>query len=211
MSLFCRHNRFMAECPICSKGTVLDPNRSGTRRPSAPRPRSGGKKRPSGPPPGAARLTAGPYVSAGPYEREDGERYEVRLERVPGGVRLGSWSGSALERRAPVLAAADVAGLVHELGERELLPEQDREKLTAALGESGGGPGGVGTSAGRSGELREELRVERLEEGLVRVGRWIYRPGPAEWELQEAAPMLPAARFAEALAGAVRHGVLDAT
>lgn len=211
MSLFCRHNRFTAECPICSKGTVLDPNRSGTRRPSAPRPRSGGKKRPSGPPPGAARLTAGPYVSAGPYEREDGERYEVRLERVPGGVRLGSWSGSALERRAPVLAAADVALLVRELGERELLPEQDREKLKAALAESGGEPGGVGASAGRSGELREELRVERLDEGLVRVGRWIYRPGPAEWELQEAAPMLPAARFAEALAGAVRHGVLDAT
>jgi hypothetical protein len=210
VSLFCRHNRFTAECPICSKGTVLDPNRSGARRPSAPRPRAG-KKRPSGPPPGAARLATGPYAKAGPYEREDGERYEVRLERVPGGVRLGSWSGAALERRAPVLAAADVAGLVREVAERELLPERDREALAAALAESGEEPGDVGASTGRSGDMREELRVERLDEGLVRVGRWLYRPGPGVWELQEAAPMLPAVRFAEALASAVRHGVLDAT
>ena len=35
----------------------------------------------------------------------------------------------------------------------------------------------------------------------MRVARWILRPG-ADWELQEAPPMLPAARFAEALAAA---------
>ena len=28
MPTFCRHNRFFADCPICSKGTVLDPDRS---------------------------------------------------------------------------------------------------------------------------------------------------------------------------------------
>jgi hypothetical protein len=211
LSLFCRHNRFTAECPICSKGTVLDPNRSGARRPSAPRPRSGGKKRP-GPPPGAARLTVGPYASAGPYERDDGERYEVRLERVPGGVRLGSWSGAALERRAPVLAAADVAALVREVDERELLSEPDRAALRAAVeGDGASEPGDFGASPGRAGDLQDELRVERLADGRVRVGRWLYRAGPAEWELQEAAPMLPAARFAEALASAVRRGVLGTT
>ena len=209
VSLFCRHNRFTAECPICSKGTVLDPNRS-VRRPSAPRPRAG-RKRPSGPPPGAARLTVGPYASAGPYEREDGERYEVRLERVPGGVRLGSWSGAALERRAPVLEAADVEGLVRQVDERELLSEADRAALAAALAEGGGEPGEFGASAGHSGDMRDELRFERLGDGRVRVARWLYRPGPGEWELQEAAPMLPAARFAQAIADAVRHGVLDTT
>ena len=211
VSLFCRHNRFMADCPICSKGTVLDPNRSVSRRSSAPRPRTAGRKRPAGPPPGAARVTVGPYASAGPYEREDGTSYEVRLERVPGGVRLGSWSGRELERRAPVLAAADVAALVHQVEERELLPEPDRAALAGALAASGAEPGGFGASEGRSGELRDELRVESVGVGQVRVGRWLYRPGPGEWELQEAAPMLPAARFAEALAGAVRRGVLDTT
>ena len=50
-----------------------------------------------------------------------------------------------------------------------------------------------------------ELRVEAVDDGL-RVARWILRPG-AGWELQDAPPMLPAARFAEALAAAVRGGV----
>jgi hypothetical protein len=39
----------------------------------------------------------------------------------------------------------------------------------------------------------------------VRVARWILRPG-AGWELQDAPPMLPAARFAEALSAARRAG-----
>ena len=39
----------------------------------------------------------------------------------------------------------------------------------------------------------------------MRIARWIFRPG-ADWELQEAPPMLPAARFAEALAAARRAG-----
>ena len=43
--------------------------------------------------------------------------------------------------------------------------------------------------------------------GRVRVGRWVLRPGSG-WQLQEAPPMLPAARFAEALAGAAREGLL---
>lgn len=216
MSLFCRHNRFTAECPICSKGTVLDPGRSG-RRPAArsSTPRARGGRRP-GPPPGAARVTVGPHATAGPYDREDGERYEVRLERVPGGVRLGSWSSAALERRAPVLRLDDLAGLVLDADERELLSERDRIALREALAaeqKPAGAPAAAtfGASPGRSGDLSDELRVERLDGERVRIARWLYRPGPGEWELQEAAPMLPAARFAEALASAVRDGVLAAT
>jgi hypothetical protein len=214
VSLFCRHNRFTADCPICSKGTVLDPDSSRRRRPASSRTATPGRrgKRPA-PPPGAARVTRGPYSSAGPYPREEGS-YEVRLEKVPGGVRLGSWADGALERRAPVLRIDDLMSLVLDADRRELLPESDRTRLLRALeAEPAGAPEDppFGASAGRSGELREELRVERHGDDLVRIARWIYRPGPAEWELQEAPPMLPAARFAEALQSAVRRGVLEAT
>ena len=43
--------------------------------------------------------------------------------------------------------------------------------------------------------------MEALEDDRVRIGRWLYRPGTGQWELQQAPPMLPAARYAEALAG----------
>jgi len=45
----------------------------------------------------------------------------------------------------------------------------------------------------------------------VRIARWVHRPGTGTWELQEAAPMLPAERFAEALESAVRRGVFATT
>ena len=60
---------------------------------------------------------------------------------------------------------------------------------------------GSGVSRGRTGDFWEELRVEPLEAGRVRVARWIERPGSG-WERQETPVMLPAARFAEAFAGA---------
>ena len=62
-------------------------------------------------------------------------------------------------------------------------------------------------SRGRTGDFKEELRVEPLEDGRVRVARWVLRPGPG-WELQEAPVMLPAERYAEAFAAAVRAGLL---
>jgi hypothetical protein len=195
--LFCRHNRFTADCPICSKGTVLEKH-----TPSAARPRKQAKaaaeKR-------GGQQFRGPYATAGPYER-DGELVEVRLEKVPGGVRLAEWAGGALQRRAPVLPAADLLGLVAQARERELLPQRDLDKLEAAgdVERSGEGPE-WGVSPGRTADLREELRIEAVEAGDVRVARWILRPG-AGWELQDAPPMLPAARFAEALASARRAG-----
>ena len=196
--LFCRHNRFTADCPICSKGTVLEQH-----VPSAARPRKAPK--PAAERPGKQQFR-GPYATAGPYERE-GARVEVRLEKVPGGVRLAEWTGGALQRRAPVLPAADLRGLVAQARERELLPQRDLDKLEAAGGaESSGDPGEWGASPGRAGDLQEELRVEATHDGEVRVARWILRPG-AGWELQDAPPMLPAARFADALAAARRAGV----
>jgi hypothetical protein len=201
--LFCRHNRFTADCPICSKGTLLDSDAArGSPRTSrsAPR-RSGGK-------PAAAQGAAfrGPYATAGPYER-DGERVEVRLEKVPGGVRLAEWAGGALRRRAPVLPAADLLALIVQARERELLAQRDLDALAdAAAAERSGEGGEWGASPGRTADLQEELRVESLGDGELRVARWILRPG-AGWELQDAPPMLPAARFADALSAARRAGI----
>jgi hypothetical protein len=212
-SLFCRHNRFTADCPICSKGTILDPNRS------AGRPRSSGSgstRRSTGASRApvasrGARVVTGPYVSAGPYIPDDSEapRYEVRLERVPGGVRLATWALGQLQRDAPVLEAADLAGLVSQARERSLLPDRDLESLESALAveRAVGDPPEFGASPGRSGDLRDELRVEPLDEGRVRIARWIMRPNFG-WELQDAPVMLPAKRYAEALRAAARGGLL---
>ena len=201
MSLFCRHNRFISDCPICSKGTVLDPERKAERR---PRPGPGGKRRrrAAAPPPSYR----GPFATVGPYE-DDESHYEVRLERVPGGLRLAGWTAGSIRRRAPVLALADLEGLVRQAAEREVL---DAEEAGEALSGSNGGEGGAGRSPGRAGDLRDELRVERLEGDRVRIGRWVNRPGSG-WELQEAPVMLPPARYVEALADAGRRGVLSSS
>ena len=196
MPTFCRHNRFFAECPICSKGTVLDPSRSATRRSSGSGSRSSGsgsrsaggtRRRSTSPAAGAPRAARGPFVAA---------------ERVPGGLRMASWRGGQIERTAPVLDAADAPALLAEAATKDLLVVQP--------GENGGAQsevGAFGASPGRSGELRDELRVERIDERRIRVARWILRPNRG-WELQEAPVMLPPARFAQALAAAAHKGVL---
>lgn len=202
MSTFCRHNRFTADCPICSKGTVLDGGGQRTRRkaiPGEPRKRSKG----------ATPAFTGPHV-AGPARRDaDDALFLIRLERVPGGVRLGEWRGSALSPSAPVLPAEDLADLVARSG--DALQARDAAKLTAALETPAdpGASGDAGISRGRSGDFKEELRVEALEDGRLRVARWVLRPAIG-WELQDAPPMLPAARYAEALADAARRGLIAA-
>lgn len=202
---FCRHNRFMAECPICSKGTVLEPGRKAARRrPAAGRTRRASKE------PAATPAFAGPHVSAGPYPDEQGS-YEVRLERVPGGVRLAEWDASGLRRRAPVLAVSDLPALL--AGAERVLEQRDAARLAGTLravpeGRAETGPSAaLGVSRGRSGEFKEELRVEALPDGRVRVARWVLRPGSG-WELRDAPPMLPAARYAEAFADAAGKGLL---
>jgi hypothetical protein len=206
-SLFCRHNRFTADCPICSKGTVLDPSRKATRARPARQPsvkvrRPGQRSTPAA---GEAREFTGPSVSAGPYE--DG--HEVRLEKVPGGVRLAAWQGRSIDRRAPVLQALDLRLMIGEARERQLLPPRDLDALERAVAAdpAEGDEAEFGASPGRAGDMREELRVEDLGGGSVRIARWILWPGTG-WELQEAPVMLPAKRFAEALRAAARGGVL---
>ena len=206
-SLFCRHNRFTADCPICAKGTVLDPERKATRdRPKkTPTVKVRRPGRTSTPAAGMAREFKGAYVSAGPYEG-----HEIRLEKVPGGVRLACWAGGSIERRAPRLRAVDLPRMVGEARERSLLPARDVEALERALATepADGEAADHGASSGRAGDLREELRVEPADGGHVRIARWIYRPGERTWELQDAPVMLPAQRFAEALRSAARGGVL---
>jgi hypothetical protein len=188
VSRFCRHNRLTAECPICSKGTVMDEARPRARKPGA---RATARSAP------AATSVRGPYAAAGPYPGGG----EVRLERVPGGLRLAEWHAGQIARRAPVLDVADLPTLLADAATKELLhagPLADGEPAA---------DGAYGTSPGRAGELREELRVERVEGGRVRIARWILRPG-AGWRLQDAPVLLPPNRFAEALAAAGELGVL---
>jgi hypothetical protein len=178
---FCRHNRVLAQCPICSKGTLLDESRPAARRAT---PRASGR-RGSLPKSDGPRSSRGPFVAAGPY---DGA--EIRLERVPGGLRLAAWRGGQIDRTAPVLSAADLPRLLEEAAEEGLLTLPGELRLPEE--------GTVAASAGRTGELRDELRVERLDGDRIRVARWIMRPNRG-WELQEAPVLLPAGRFAEAL------------
>ena len=91
MPQFCRHNRFVAECPICSKGTVLDPSRKPERRPRTAQIKRPGGRRPI-PAASGVRVSRGEFAAAGPYE--DGR--EVRLEKVPGGLRLAAWHAGQL-------------------------------------------------------------------------------------------------------------------
>jgi hypothetical protein len=187
VSRFCRHNRLTAQCPICSKSTLLEPEPSAARPRARSSRRGGAKRRPAQ---AATRLSRGPFVSAGPYEGG----YEVRLERVPGGLRLAAWQAGQIARRAPVIAARDLVPLLEDAAREGLIDPPP-------LATDGLGEGEHGASRGRAGELREELRVERLDGERVRIARWILRPN-AGWELQEAPVMLPPARFVEALAAA---------
>jgi len=212
VSLFCRHNRFTADCPICSRGTVLDSGAERSagapaRRAEARAPARRASRRKAAAPHGAKSYRG---ATAGPYERE-GSSYEVRLERVPGALRLAEWSGGRLERRAPVLAAGDLAALVEAAAAAGVLEADEHDALAEAVStpvDEGAAATDVhGASPGRSGELQEELRVERVEGDRLRLARWVLRPGTG-WDLLDAPTMLPARRYAEALADAARHGVL---
>jgi hypothetical protein len=201
LPLFCRHNRHTAECPICSKGTVLDSSRPAARSSGSSRPR---KSREAAPPP----TFKGPYASVGPYQDDAGE-YEVRLERVPGGLRLAAWSAGSIRRTAPVLGAGDLGTLLLQAAERGVLGDDAERLLAAAQASEHGSAQGeaAGASGGRAGELRDELRVEALADGRVRVARWMLRPNHG-WQLQEAPVMLPGARYAEAVEAAAAAGAL---
>jgi hypothetical protein len=200
-SLFCRHNRFTADCPICSKNTVL------SRTPPAERPRpskpssSRSSTRKAASRGSAPTVTRYPHVSVGPIEHE-ARIYEVRLEQVPGGLRLGQWRSGELERKAPVLPASSLRELLDEARGRGFV----KFELPEDMRESGDD---YGVSPGRSGDMSEELRLERLGGGYVRIARWIFWPGTGVgWELQDAPVMLPEKRYEQALTDAATKGLI---
>jgi hypothetical protein len=125
----------------------------------------------------------------------------VRLERVPGGLRLACWRAGRIDPRAPELSAADLPALLADAAGKGLV------EVSPGNGHDGFEEGAYGASRGRAGELRDELRVERLDEDRVRIARWVMRPGSG-WQLQEAPVMLPPLRFKEAIERAAQRGVL---
>ena len=200
-SLFCRHNRFTAECPICSKNSVLArPAAPERAKPVKPSQRSGKRSAPKA---SQATVTRYPHVSTEPVEHE-ARIYEVRLEQVPGGLRLGQWRSGELERKAPVVSASAL---------RELLDEaRGRGLVRFDLGEptEPGNPADAAVSPGRAGDMNEELRLEPVgEPGFVRIARWIFWPGTGVgWELQDAPVMLPEKRYEQVLSDAVAKGLV---
>lgn len=200
-SLFCRHNRFTAECPICSKDTVLSrpaaPERAKPAKPSA-RPRGAGGRRA----PAQVAATRYPHVSVAGVEHE-GRIYEIRLEQVPGALRMGQWRGGELERKAPILTPSALRELIEEATGRGFLAVDLPETSAEATGE-------VAVSAGRSGDMNEELRLERMPEpGFVRIARWVFWPGEGVgWELHDSPVMLPPKRYEQVLQDAAAKGLV---
>jgi hypothetical protein len=197
-SLFCRHNRFTADCPICSKNSVLAREAPERARPSKPSERSAGKSSRKAAP---VAVTRYPHVSVGPVEHE-ARIYEVRLEQVPGGLRLGQWRSGELERKAPVVSVTGLRELIDEARGRGLITFD----LPEGMADSGDD---LGMSPGRAGDMQEELRLERAGEGFVRIARWIFWPGTGVgWELQDAPVMLPEKRYEQVLSDAAVKGLI---
>jgi hypothetical protein len=140
-------------------------------------------------------------VSIGPVEHE-ARIYEVRLEQVPGGLRLGQWRGGELERKAPVMPASGLRELLDEARGRGLVKFDLPEGMADSSDQ-------MGVSAGRAGDMGEELRLERVGEGFVRLARWIFWPGTGVgWELQDAPVMLPEHRYEQAFTDAALKGLI---
>lgn len=116
---------------------------------------------------------------------------------------MAAWRGGQIDRVAPVVDAKDVGELLNEAAENEVLASGPALEDPGAVAD----PGTFGNSAGRTGELQDELRVERLADGRVRIARWIMRPNRG-WQLQEAPVMLPPQRFHQAFESAAKRGVL---
>jgi hypothetical protein len=197
-SLFCRHNRFTAECPICSKNSVLSREAPERERPV----RKSSGARPKGARGEGSRAFTGPHVSVGPFEHE-ARLYDVRLEKVPGGLRLAEWRNGALEKRAPSLPRSAVRELVDQARERGIVG-------FAPLDEMAAGEAPTAASPGRAGDMQEELRLEALPDpGFVRIARWIFWPGGGQgWELQDSPVLLPESRFEQVFSEAARTGLI---
>ena len=176
---FCRHNRFVADCPICSKGTVLDPAQQAPRRRQAPS-RSGARR--------AAK--AGGRHGA----------HLARAVRVRGPLRRRGGAAGARARRA-------AAGLVARRSDRAHRPGARAQRPARPARRGGRRGAAAARRRRRHGAAAEPGRLRRrapaapascatscassaVEDDRVRVARWIMRPNRG-WELQEAPVMLP--------------------
>ena len=140
-------------------------------------------------------------MAIGPVEHE-ARIYEVRLEQVPGGLRLGQWRGGELERKAPVIPVSGVRELFDNARGRGYV----KFDLMEGMQPSGDT---IAASPGRAGDMQEELRLEQVGDGFVRIARWIYWPGTGVgWELQDAPVMLPEKRYEQVLSDAAVKGLL---
>jgi hypothetical protein len=147
-------------------------------------------------------VTRYPHVSIAPVEHE-ARIYEVRLEQVPGGLRLGQWRSGELERKAPVVPVSGLRELFDEARGRGLVKFDLPDSAVPADSD------GLATSPGRAGDMQEELRLEALGDGFVRVARWIFWPGTGVgWELQDAPVMLPENRYEQVLFEAAAAGLI---
>ena len=199
MSQFCRHNRFVAECPICSKGTVLDPNRqAGAAAAAELHAAAAGRSARSRPRPARACREARSRPP-GPYE--DGR--EVRLEKVPGGLRLAAWHGGQLVKDAPVMALGDLPAMLRSAADQGLVGRGRARAGRRAGGRARTAPAPAARASSATSCAWSGSTTER-----VRIARWIMRPNRG-WELQEAPVLLPADRFAGALGAAAECGVLS--
>jgi hypothetical protein len=128
--------------------------------------------------------------------------YEIRLEKVPGGLRLGQWRGGTLERKAPVLPASALRELFDAARARGYVAFDLPDRVPP-------GDQNAASSPGRAGDMQEELRLERADEpGFVRVARWLFWPGEGVgWELQDAPVMLPEQHYEQMLSDAAAKGL----
>ena len=135
------------------------------------------------PRPGGARSSRGPFVAAGPY---DGRR-EIGSRRSREGC--GSQPGTAGRSIAP--RRCSTRPTCPACWARRRRRSFCMRTVPSLAGGQAAEPGAFGASAGRSGELRDELRVERLETtgSASRAGSCGPNRG---WELQDAPVLLPA-------------------
>ena len=196
-SLFCRHNRFTAECPICSKGSVLAreaPERVKPAKPASTRSKSAVAQGGGG---DASRATRTSRPS-----RSSTRRASTRCgsRRCPAAC---GWRVARGRARAPRPGAARVRAArrcsTRRAGARWWAStwrtrEPQAEGIGGKRGPRGRHEGGAAAGAPRPSPASSAS------------ARWIFWPGTGVgWELQEAPVMLPEARFAAVPGGCRRR------
>ena len=129
----------------------------------------------------------------------------MRLERVPGGLRLAEWQAGPSRAGRPCCARRPRRACWREAASKELVADA-RALADGRRAESGD----VARMAAPARAARASCATSCgwSVDGEPRADRALgLRPG-AGWQLQEAPVMLPPARFEQALAAAAEQGLL---